>query len=124
MNPERVEAIATATAKPVIALHYCDRDREISFDKASDGQRAAALLFMLLEQPSRVPLSLTSPKAISTTESLRSLPRSCIVRKEKRQMVFASHNANLVVNGSAEIVGQLDVNDAGERQFCVYRSHR
>ena len=51
MDTTRVEAIATAVARPEITLSYCDGGREISFEKASEGQRAAALLFMLLEQP-------------------------------------------------------------------------
>lgn len=40
--------------------------------------------------------------------------------KGKRQIIFASHNANIVVNGSSELVGHLEVTDTGTRQFeCV-----
>ena len=49
MDATRVEAISTAVPRPEITLSYCDGSREISFEKASEGQRAAALLFMLLE---------------------------------------------------------------------------
>ena len=117
MNPGRLEAIATAVAKPAIALHYCDGDREISFDKASDGQRAAALLFLLLEQPSG-PLIIDQPEGDLDNRIIAELTEKLHHAKERRQLVFASHNANLVVNGSAELVGQLDVNDTGERQFA------
>ncbi len=117
MNATRLEAIATAVAKPAIALHYCDGVREISFDKASDGQRAAALLFMLLEQPNG-PLIIDQPEGDLDNRIITELTEKLHHAKEKRQLVFSSHNANLVVNGSAELVGQLDVNDAGERQFA------
>ncbi len=50
LDSARVEAVATAVPKPEIALSYCDGGREISFERASEGQRAAALLFLLLEQ--------------------------------------------------------------------------
>ena len=61
MDTSRVEAIATAVPKPEVTLSYCDGSREISFEKASEGQRAAALLFMLLEQPGG-PLIIDQPE--------------------------------------------------------------
>ncbi len=119
MDPERAGAIATAIAKPGIALHFCDGNREISFDNASDGQRAAALLFMLLEQSSG-PLIIDQPEGDLDNRIITELTEKLHFSKEKRQLLFSSHNANLIVNGSAEIVGQLDVTDAGGRQFaCI-----
>jgi chromosome segregation protein len=35
--------------------------------------------------------------------------------KQKRQLVFASHNANLVVNGDAELVAWCDYRTAGDQ---------
>jgi type III restriction enzyme len=37
--------------------------------------------------------------------------------KQNRKLIFASHSANIVVNGSSELVGHLDVKDDGERHF-------
>ena len=116
MSPERVTAIATAVAKPEIALSYCEGDREISFEKASEGQRAAALLFMLLEQ-SGGPLIIDQPEGDLDNKIITELTGKLHNAKEKRQLVFASHNANLVVNGSAELVGYLEVNEDGGRYF-------
>ena len=119
MDISRVEAIATAVAKPGIELHYFDGDRTISFEKASDGQRAAALLFMLLEQPGG-PLIIDQPEGDLDNRIITELTDKLHEAKQKRQLIFASHNANLVVNGSAELVGHLDVNEQGERQFeCI-----
>jgi type III restriction enzyme len=35
--------------------------------------------------------------------------------KQKRQLIFASHNANLVVNGDAELVAWCDYRAAGDQ---------
>lgn len=35
--------------------------------------------------------------------------------KQKRQLIFASHNANLVVNGDAELVAWCDYRTAGDQ---------
>ena len=116
MDVARIEAIATAVAKPRIDLHYFDGDRRIAFEKASDGQRAAALLFMLLEQTGGT-LIVDQPEGDLDNRIITELTDKLHEAKEKRQLIFASHNANLVVNGSAELVGHLDVNSSGKRLF-------
>ena len=116
MDTSRGEAIATAVAQPEITLSYCDGAREISFEKASEGQRAAALLFMLLEQPGG-PLIIDQPEGDLDNKIIADLTDKLHTAKQNRQLIFASHNANIVVNGSSELVGYLDVKDSGERQF-------
>lgn len=116
LDSARVEAIATAVPKPEIALSYCDGGREISFEKASEGQRAAALLFMLLEQPGG-PLIIDQPEGDLDNKIIAELTDKLHTAKQKRQLIFASHNANIVVNGSSELVGYLDVDNAGDRRF-------
>ncbi len=116
MDTSRVEAIAVAVPRPEIALSYCDGTREISFEKASEGQRAAALLFMLLEQPGG-PLIIDQPEGDLDNKIISDLTDCLHSAKQNRQLIFASHNANIVVNGSSELVGHLDVKDSGERQF-------
>lgn len=116
MDTSRVEAIAAAVPRPEIALSYCDGTREISFEKASEGQRAAALLFMLLEQPGG-PLIIDQPEGDLDNKIIADLTDRLHTAKQNRQLIFASHNANIVVNGSSELVGHLDVKDSGERQF-------
>jgi predicted ATPase len=116
MDTSRVEAIAAAVPRPEIALSYCDGTREISFEKASEGQRAAALLFMLLEQPGG-PLIIDQPEGDLDNKIIADLTDRLHSAKQNRQLIFASHNANIVVNGSSELVGHLDVKDSGERHF-------
>ena len=119
MDTARVEAMATAVSKPEITLTYCDGTREISFEKASEGQRAAALLFMLLEQPGG-PLIIDQPEGDLDNKIITDLTEKLHLAKQNRQIIFASHNANIVVNGSSELVGHLDIDDEGERRFeCI-----
>jgi len=112
----RVEAIAAAVPRPEISLYYCDGEVEMSFEKASEGQRAAALLFMLLEQPGG-PLIVDQPEGDLDNRIISELTDKLHNSKQKRQLLFASHNANIVVNGSSELVGHLEVQQDGKRKF-------
>lgn len=116
MDSARAEAIATSISKPEITLSYCDGTREIAFEKASEGQRATALLFMLLEQ-SGGPLIVDQPEGDLDNKVITELSEKLHLAKQKRQIVFASHNANIVVNGSSELVACIDINDDGDREF-------
>lgn len=111
---QRLEAIATAVPKPDITLFYCDEDRRISFEKASEGQRAAALLFMLLEQPGG-PLIVDQPEGDLDNKIVSVLAEKLHSAKQRRQVIFASHNANIVVNGSSELVVGMDVTTDAKR---------
>ena len=117
IDTTRVEAISIAVAKPDISLFYCDGDRQISFEKASEGQRAAALLFMLLEQAGG-PWIIDQPEGDLDNKIITELTEKLHSAKERRQLVFASHNANIVVNGSSELVVNLDVDDGGDRKIA------
>lgn len=116
MDVARVQAVATAIPRPEIALSFTDGQKVISFDKASEGQRAAALLFMLLEQPGG-PLIVDQPEGDLDNKIITALTDKLHTAKQKRQLMFASHNANIVVNGSSELVGHLEVRTDGQRQF-------
>ncbi|MEP5731777.1 MAG: TrlF family AAA-like ATPase [Sulfitobacter sp.] len=117
MDLQRVEAIATAVPSDDISLLYCDGDRKISFEKASEGQRAAALLFMLLEQPGG-PLLVDQPEGDLDNKIVSDLAEKLHDAKKNRQIIFASHNANIVVNGSSELVLGLDVSENAKRDIA------
>lgn len=118
LNKQRVAQLAAAVPRPFITLRYCDDGAEIAFEKASEGQRAAALLFMLLEQ-SGGPLIIDQPEGDLDNSIIADLTDKLHIAKDKRQIVFASHNANIVVNGSSELVVSLTVNSHGKRAVGV-----
>lgn len=119
MDLTRLEAIATAVPKPDITLFYCDGGRKISFEKASEGQRAAALLFMLLEQPGG-PLIVDQPEGDLDNKIVSELSEKLHEAKQRRQIIFASHNANIVVNGSSELVVGMDVTHDAKRELACH----
>ena len=72
---------------------------------------------MLLEQ-SGGPLIIDQPEGDLDNRIIAELTDKLHEAKQKRQLIFASHNANIVVNGSAEFVGQLDLAGSGDREFA------
>ena len=118
LDAAQVEAIATAVAGPEVTLSYSDVGRYIPFEKASEGQRAAALLFILLEQ-SGGPLIVDQPEGDLDNRVIAELTEKLHGAKANRQLIFASHNANIVVNGAAELVCQLDLTSGGKRGFVL-----
>lgn len=118
LDEQRVSALASAVPKPYISLWYCDDEEKIAFEKASEGQRAAALLFMLLEQ-SGGPLIIDQPEGDLDNSIIADLTDKLHESKSRRQIIFASHNANIVVNGSSELVVGMGVNDVGKRSIGV-----
>jgi chromosome segregation protein len=115
IDTPRLEAMSTALAKPQISLFYRDGTREVTFDKASEGQRAAALLLMLLGQPGG-PLIVDQPEGDLDNKVISKLTDELHSAKRLRQLIFASHNANIVVNGSSELVAYMDLADNGARK--------
>lgn len=75
----------------------------IKFDQASAGQQATALLNVLLNQPG-IPLLIDQPEDDIDNRAINEVVKNIWIAKQKRQLVFTSHNANLVVNGDAELV--------------------
>lgn len=116
MDVHRLAAISTAFPKPEISLFYCDGDKKISFDKASEGQRSAALLFVLLEQEGG-PLIVDQPEGDLDNKIISDITNKLHEAKSKRQIIFTSHNANIVVNGASELVSYIGVDEDGNRSF-------
>jgi len=75
----------------------------IDFSAASPGQQATALLRILLNQEGQ-PLIIDQPEDDLDSPIIQEIVSKIWAAKGKRQLIFASHNANLVVNGDAELV--------------------
>jgi hypothetical protein len=71
---------------------------------ASDGQKAAAILAFLLSD-GKEPLIIDQPEDDLDNELISDLIVSQIHKnKTRRQLIIATHNPNIVVNGDAELV--------------------
>lgn len=87
---------------------------EISFSEASAGQQATALLTVLLNQPG-TPLIIDQPEDDIDNRAIKDIIKNIWEAKTKRQLIFASHNANLVVNEDAELVVCCDYRESGNQ---------
>lgn len=96
-------------------FEYQTKESEfIDFDSASAGQQATALLRVLLAQPGP-PLIIDQPEDDLDSEVVQEIVEQIWAAKHHRQLIFTSHNANLVVNGDAELVVQCDYRVRGEQ---------
>lgn len=77
--------------------------RYIPFQDASPGQQATVLLKALLGRDGP-PLLIDQPEEDLDNEQVNVIADHIRRTKHHRQLVFVSHNANLVVNGDSELV--------------------
>lgn len=86
----------------------------IPFSEASAGQQATALLSVLLNQEGS-PLLIDQPEDDIDNRAINDIIQNIWLAKNKRQLIFTSHNANLVVNGDAELVVCCDYKESSQQ---------
>ncbi|MBS4754130.1 AAA family ATPase [Nocardioides sp. zg-ZUI104] len=89
-------------------------DEYIPFDSASAGQQASALLATLLSQGG-TPLIIDQPEDDLDSDTVQQIVAKIWASKSSRQLIFSSHNANLVVNGDADLVLVCAYVNAGDQ---------
>lgn len=100
-------------SEPVFEYRARESDY-IPFKNASAGQQATALLKTLLNQQGP-PLLIDQPEEDLDNPVMQEIVEQLWSAKQKRQIIFVSHNANLVVNGDAELVVWCDYRKAGDQ---------
>jgi type III restriction enzyme len=96
---------------------YCTnktKDEYIEFQDASAGQQATALLTVLLNQ-NGTPLIIDQPEDDIDSRMVKDIVEQVWRAKNRRQLIFASHSANFVVNGDAELVICCDYVKTGDQ---------
>ncbi len=115
LKPESWLALSLTPIKSEPVFEYRARESEyIPFRNASAGQQATALLKTLLNQPGP-PLIIDQPEEDLDNPVMLEIVEQVWQAKQKRQIIFSSHNANLVVNGDAELVAWCDYRTAGDQ---------
>jgi len=99
--------IALTSLRDLPQFYYTTAGGEIPFKQASAGQQATALLRVLLGEDGG-PLIIDQPEEDLDNAVIEQVVSLIWQAKQKRQIIFASHNANLVVNGDAELVIHCD----------------
>jgi len=113
LKPQDVEAIRYLPLDDRIEFEFAfgskpDGSPEfIPFQDASPGQQATALMRTLLADEGP-PLLIDQPEEDLDNEQIRAIAERIAETKHNRQLIFVSHNANIVVNGDAELVVRFD----------------
>lgn len=101
-------AAIRCTDRYVLQLRMDDGSRR-RLDDLSGGQRVSLLLSLLLETSDERPLAIDQPEDELDNRFLFDTVLPALKRlKGRRQIIVATHNANIVVNGDADQVIQLE----------------
>jgi len=115
LKPEHWATLSLTPLESVPVFEYRSREADyIPFNNASAGQQATALLKTLLNQAGP-PLIIDQPEEDLDNPVMLEIVSQVWQAKQKRQLIFASHNANLVVNGDAELVAWCDYRVTGDQ---------
>lgn len=106
LDIERVSRAITVIVRPRVRLLQKRGTKEIEFSRASQGEKATILLNVLMRQEGG-PLLLDQPEEDLDNRIIGDIVSATRQAKIKKQLLFATHNANLVVNGDAELVIDL-----------------
>jgi chromosome segregation protein len=101
-----LEKALRATLKGEVRVFQSRGNEEVEFGQASQGEQAATLLTLLMAQPGG-PLIVDQPEEDLDNRVVNDIVAAVETCKQQRQVIFATHNANLVVNGDAENVLHL-----------------
>lgn len=101
IDSTRIARLIGAVTTNYIAFSYSDRGTFIDFAQASPGQQAGALLTLLLNQEAGT-LIIDQPEDDLDNRIIMDIVAQMRRAKTKRQMIFSTHNANVVVNGDAD----------------------
>lgn len=106
--------ISLVDLEDIPIFEYLQREGEfIQFSDASAGQQATALLRVLLNQVGP-PLVIDQPEEDLDNQVILEIVQEVWQAKKRRQIIFSSHNANIVVNGDADLVICCDYRTAGD----------
>jgi chromosome segregation protein len=113
--PRRWLDVALTSLEDLPIFFYKSSDgNRIKFENASAGQQATALIKVLLKEAAG-PLIIDQPEDDLDNATILKIAEELWVAKEKRQLIFSSHNANIVVNGDAELVIHCAYREVGDR---------
>ena len=114
LTPEAVLELSLMSLDDHPVFRYCAREgKDIAFHDASAGQQATALLRSLLNQAGP-PLLIDQPEDDLDSQVIQEIVELIWQAKVKRQLIFSSHNANLVVNGDAELIACFNYRTVGD----------
>ena len=123
------ESMTRSRQRQLVALRCPDRyflelrvgaDDYRSLDELSGGQRVGVLLTLLLETVDDRPLVIDQPEDELDNRFLFDTVLPALRKlRARRQVIVATHNANIVVNGDADMVLELEATADHGRVACA-----
>lgn len=101
LDDARLSRLLAVWAAPYVRFEYKDRGTYMPFERASPGQQASALLTLLLNQEAGT-LIIDQPEDDLDNRVIMAIVKLLQTTKRTRQLIFATHNPNFVVNGDAD----------------------
>lgn len=121
LNNEQIADISMFIPEDYIEIEYKSSGSKVykSLKNASAGQRTSAILTFILSDGD-TPLILDQPEDDLDNHLIYDLVVERLkICKEKRQIIVVTHNANIPVNGDAELIVAMDSNS---KYVKVYKS--
>jgi chromosome segregation protein len=106
ISTERVSVLLRAILRPRVEVFHIRDGSPIEFRKASQGEQAATLLNILMNQ-AHGPLIIDQPEEDLDNMIINEIIKTIRAAKDNRQLILATHNANIAVNGDSENVIQM-----------------
>jgi len=106
ISSDRVATALRVVIRPKVNIYQQRQDGEIEFRKASQGEQAATLLNILMNQ-SRGLLIIDQPEEDLDNTIINDIIKTIRKTKDDRQLIISTHNANIVVNGDSELVIEM-----------------
>ncbi len=123
LTPAACLELLLTSPSDVPVFEYQRRENDyIPFASASAGQQATALLKVLLNQDGP-PLIIDQPEDDLDNQVILDIVEQIWSAKAKRQIIVSSHNANIVVNGDADLVICCDYRRAGDHSGGRIKCH-
>jgi type III restriction enzyme len=108
LTPSAAIELSLNVPTDVPAFEYrSEQGSYVPFETASPGQQATALIGLLMSQRGG-PLVIDQPEDDLDNATISKIAERLWTAKEARQVIFVSHNPNLVVIGDAELVLRCD----------------
>ena len=108
ISSDRVAGALRVVLRPKVNIYQKRDGSEIEFRKASQGEQAATLLNILMNQ-SRGPLIIDQPEEDLDNKIINDIIRTIRRTKDDRQLILSTHNANIAVNGDSELVVEMSL---------------
>jgi len=114
ISSDRVASALRVVLRPKVNVYQVRQDGEIEFRLASQGEQAATLLNILMNQ-SRGPLIIDQPEEDLDNKIINDIIKTIRRTKDDRQLILSTHNANIAVNGDSELVVEMHLGNVSSQ---------